>query len=148
VIAIDASPAALTVARANAVAHGVEKKVRFLEGNLLANLPDSTPVEAVVSNPPYIASGDIAKLPREVKDFEPVQALAAGADGLEVIRRLVTEAKRVVSPSGFVALEMGAGQRAAVQQFFEEHGFSVCEVVNDGQGHERVIVAVPKKTME
>jgi release factor glutamine methyltransferase len=141
---IDASPAALEVAAGNAKRHGVEKTVRFLQCDLLLQLPDSFTVDAIVSNPPYIASGDWAKLPREVKDFEPVQALVAGEDGLEVIRRLVVEARRFLSPTGFVALEMGAGQRVAVEQFFVGADYTVAQVLKDLQGHERVIVAVPK----
>jgi release factor glutamine methyltransferase len=87
----------------------------------------------------------MAKLPKEVRDFEPVRALAAGEDGLKVIRRLVMDARRILSPSGFVALEIGAGQRVAVEEFFGQQGYEVAEVVKDLQGHERVIVAQPKK---
>ena len=143
--ALDASAEALEVAKANAARHAVKKNVRFLQGDLLEKLPDSFTVDAIVSNPPYIARGEMAKLPKEVKDFEPVRALVAGEDGLEVIHRLVVQAKRVLSPSGFVALEIGAGQRAAVAELFGKNDFEVVEVVKDLQGHERVVVAVPKK---
>ena len=142
---IDASPEALEVAVENVKRHGLEKNVRLLMGDLLEALPDSFAADAIVSNPPYIASGELAKLPREVKDFEPVRALVAGEDGLEVIRRLVDEAKRFLSPTGFVALEIGAGQRAAVEQLFVGANYEVAQVLNDLQGHERVIVAVPKQ---
>jgi release factor glutamine methyltransferase len=101
-------------------------------------------VDAVVSNPPYIANGELARLPREVRDYEPVTALTAGEDGLEVIRRLVMDVRRVLKPSGFVALEIGAGQRLAVEELFVKAGFTISKVVKDLQGHERVIVAVPK----
>lgn len=145
VTAIDASAEALEVARANVNRHGMEKNVRFLTSDLLSELPVSFTVDAIVSNPPYIASGDWAKLPKEVKDFEPVQALLAGEDGLEVIRRLVTDARRFLSsPNGFIALEMGAGQRGAVEQLFVSAEYTVAQVLKDLQGHERVIVAVPK----
>jgi release factor glutamine methyltransferase len=144
VYATDASAAALEVARANARLHKVEKNIRFFEGDLLDAVPDSLLVEAIVSNPPYVADGEVVKLPKEVKDFEPVQALAAGEDGLKVIRRLVMIAKRSLSPSGFVALEIGAGQRAAVEELFVKNDFDVVEVVKDLQGYDRVIVAVPK----
>ena len=80
-----------------------------------------------------------------MKDFEPVRALVAGEDGLEVIHRLVVQAKRVLSPSGFVALEIGAGQRAAVAELFGKSDFEVVEVVKDLQEYERVVVAMPKK---
>ena len=141
IFGLDASREALEVARGNAAVNKVEKNIRFLESDLLGGLPDSLHVDVVVSNPPYIADGEIAKLPKEVRDFEPVYALQAGEDGLKVIRRLVTMAKRVLSPSGFMALEIGAGQRPAVEEFFGQHGYEVAEVVKDLQGHERVVVA-------
>lgn len=143
ITAIDSSRDALEVAAENVKCHGLEKKIRFLQGDLLEALPDSFTADAIVSNPPYIASGELAKLPREVKDFEPVRALVAGEDGLEVIRRLVVGAKRFLSsPNGFVALEMGAGQHAAVEQLFVGAHYKVAQVLKDLQGHERVIVAV------
>ncbi len=145
ITALDVSPEALEVARGNGKLHQIEKNVRFLESDLLEKLPDSFMAEAIVSNPPYIAEGEIAKLPKEVRDFEPVRALAAGEDGLKVIQRLVMGARRILSPSGFVALEIGAGQRVAVEEIFGQHGQQVVEVVRDLQGIERVIVAQPKK---
>ena len=143
--ALDISPEALEVARGNAALHQVEKKVRFFESDLLEKLPSSFVAEAIVSNPPYIADGELAKLPKEVRGFEPVRALAAGEDGLKVIRRLVMDARRALSPSGFVALEIGAGQRDAVAEIFGQQGFAMVEVVKDLQGHERVVVAQPGK---
>ena len=145
ITAVDVSLEALEVARGNAALHQFEKNIRFLESDLLEGLPDSFVVEAIVSNPPYIADGELAKLPKEVRDFEPVRALAAGEDGLKVIQRLVMNARRILSPSGFVALEIGAGQRAAVEDIFGQQGHEVVEVVKDLQGHERVVVAQPKK---
>ena len=144
ITALDVSVEALTVARGNASLHQAEKNIRFLESDLLQALPDSFGAEAVVSNPPYIADGELVKLPKEVRDFEPVRALAAGEDGLKVIRRLVMNARRILSPSGFVALEIGDGQRAAVEEIFGQQGHVVVEVLKDLQGHERVIVAQPK----
>jgi len=100
ITALDVSPEALEVARGNALLHQIKKNIRFLESDLLQALPDSFVVEAIVSNPPYIADGELAKLPKEVRDFEPVRALAAGEDGLKVIRRLVMNARRILSPPG------------------------------------------------
>ena len=145
ITAVDVSAEALEVARGNGKLHQTEKNVRFLESDLLQELPSSFVVEAIVSNPPYIADGELAKLPKEVRDFEPVRALAAGEDGLKVIRRLVMDARRILSPSGFMALEIGAGQLKAVEDIFGQQGLAVVEVVKDLQGHERVIVAQPKK---
>ena len=141
VTATDISPDALAVAQANAARFTCNNFTRFLVGDLLSALPDSFTADAIVSNPPYIASGELAQLPREVKDFEPVQALVAGADGLDVIRRLVLTAKRHLSPRGFVALEIGAGQRATVAELLDRAGYTVAQVEKDLQGIERVLVA-------
>jgi release factor glutamine methyltransferase len=145
ITAIDVSLEALEVAEGNAKLQQTEKNIRFLESDLLDKLPSGFVADAIVSNPPYIADGEIAKLPKEVRDFEPVRALAAGEDGLKVIRRLVMNARRFLSLSGFMALEIGAGQRVAVEEIFGQQGWDVVEVVKDLQGHERVIVAQPKK---
>ena len=139
--ATDSSADALAVARDNAVRHGVEKRIRILEGDLLKAIPDGVRVDVLASNPPYIASGELAGLPREVRDFEPVQSLVAGEDGLKVIRRIVADARRFLLPDGILALEVGAGQRAAVEPLCAAHGLQVMKVVKDLQGHERVIVA-------
>jgi release factor glutamine methyltransferase len=144
IYATDVSAEALEVAASNAARHEVEKNIRFLQGDLIGVLPDGLRADVIVSNPPYIATGELAKLPKEVRDFEPVRALSAGEDGLEVIQRLVMDARRVLKPSGFVALEMGAGQRAAVEALFVKAGYEIDRVVKDLQGHERVIVAVPR----
>jgi len=141
VYATDSSAEALAVARGNAARHGVEKKIRFLQGDLLQVIPDSLRVDVLVSNPPYIASGELAGLPREIRDFEPVQALVAGEDGLKVIRRIVSDASRFLLPDGILALELGAGQRAVVEPLCAAHGLQLTKVVRDLQGHERVIVA-------
>jgi release factor glutamine methyltransferase len=143
IYALDVSDEALAVARENAKRHDLEKNIRFLQSDLLQNFPSSLRADLIVSNPPYIATGELAKLPKEVRDFEPVRALTAGEDGFEVIRRLVMDARRVLSPSGFLALEIGAGQRLAVENLFVGEKYEVVQVVKDLQGHERDIVARP-----
>jgi release factor glutamine methyltransferase len=125
VVGTDVSPGALEVARGNAARLGAE--VDFVEGDLLAGLS----VDAVVSNPPYVATGD--PLPPEIARYEPAEALYAGADGLDVIRRLVEQAAAVP----FIALEVGAGQAADVAALMPDRRI---EVVRDLAGHERVVV--------
>lgn len=144
IFAVDASPEALEVARANAIRHKVENNIGFLCSDLLQTLSDSFQADVIVSNPPYVAAGELAELPKEVRDFEPVRAFAAGEDGFEVIRRLVMNARRVLSSSGFIALELGAGQLAATRELFGKQGYEVTQVARDLQGHERVVVAQPK----
>jgi release factor glutamine methyltransferase len=125
VVATDISAGALEVARANAARLGAE--VVFVEGDLLAGLA----ADAVVSNAPYVAAGD--RLPAEI-GFEPREALFGGEDGLDVIRRLVREARDVP----FVALEVGAGQAAAIAGLMA--GWADVSTVRDYAGHERVVV--------
>jgi release factor glutamine methyltransferase len=125
VAATESSPRALAVARANGARLGLE--VEWLEGELLD--PVAGPVDAVVSNPPYVADGE--RLAPEL-GYEPAEALFAGPDGLEVYRRLVPALDGVP----FVALEVGAGQAAEVASML-----GATEVVRDLAGIERVVVA-------
>lgn len=145
IVATDVSEEALAVAESNAKRHGVEKKIRFLQGDLLSVLPESLRADAIISNPPYIASGDLAGLPKEVRDFEPSQALLAGKDGLEVYRRIAVDACRFLLPDGFLGLELGDGQYATVRRLCDENGWSVEQVKTDLQGKERVLIARQKQ---
>ena len=113
VVGMDASDQALAVARLNAVRHDVSDRVRFLKTDLLAGV--AGPFDAVVSNPPYVPASDIASLQPEVRDYEPLQALSGGADGLEVIRRLVPDAAAVLRPGGWLLFEFGFGQADGVR---------------------------------
>jgi release factor glutamine methyltransferase len=131
VVATDASAGALAVARANATR--LRLQVDFREGDLLAPLDDA-PLDAVVSNPPYVS--DRAERQPEL-GHEPDAALYAGPDGLDVIRRLVPAA---AARAPFVALEVGAGQAAAVGELLRDAGMGEIEVRRDLAGVERVVV--------
>jgi release factor glutamine methyltransferase len=144
IYATDVSAEALAVAEENAKRHNVEKKIRFFRGDLLEILPVSLTADAIISNPPYIASGDLARLPKEVREFEPVHALDAGEDGLSYYRRIVGNARRFLLPNGWLCLELGDGQRPAVSRLCAENGWMVDQVVKDLQGNERVLVARPQ----
>jgi release factor glutamine methyltransferase len=129
VVATELSPGALAVARANAARLGLD--VELLEGDLLD--PVAGPLDAVVSNPPYVAAGDV--LPRDV-GHEPREALFGGEDGLDVIRRLVVAARGVP----FLAMEVGAGQAHAVAELVGAEGWPDVSTVRDLAGIERVVV--------
>ncbi len=131
----DVSAEALRVARANAAE--LELDVTFAEGDLLAG---TGKCDAILSNPPYIAEGDRGSLPPEIVAHEPAGALFAGADGLDVIRRLVPEAARVLPAGGLLAIEVGAGQAPAVGELFEAEGFAEVQARRDLAGIERVVV--------
>jgi release factor glutamine methyltransferase len=137
ITAIDISAPALELARWNAERLGFAACIRFLQGDLLAPVAVEQ-FEIVVSNPPYVAEADRDSLSVEVREYEPAQALFAGGDGLDVYRRLIPAAFRVLVPGGRVALEMGDGQRVAMSALLGDSGFEQLEFASDLQGIPRV----------
>ena len=115
VLALDRSRAALAVARRNVRHHAVDGRVALVAADLLSPVASGTLVDVVVSNPPYVPdeSPDVAP---DVRRHEPPQALYAGRDGLDVVRRLIAEASRVLRPGGRLLMEIGAGQADAVTE--------------------------------
>ena len=140
VIAIDASPAALAVARENAIRHNVASRIEFLEGDLLAPLPGGD-IDAVVSNPPYIPDSELDALEPEVAEHEPRQALSGGADGLAVIGRLLPSAARTLGSGGSLFMEIGHGQDERVRELVSSAGLEYVRTAPDLAGIPRVIVA-------
>jgi release factor glutamine methyltransferase len=136
--AVDLSDDALAVARDNAARLGIE--VTFHAGDLLAPVAALAPLDGVVSNPPYIPSGELPALPIEVRR-EPARALDGGRDGLEIIRRLAAAARPLLAPRGLFALEVGAGQAGSVADLLGDAGYSEIEKTKDLQGIERVVSA-------
>jgi len=137
--ASDVDRDALAVARVNLGRHA--PRVGLACGDLLAPFRDGA-FDLVVSNPPYVADGELARLLPEVRDHEPRRALAAGPDGLAVLRALVADAPRVLVPGGCLVIEMGAGQAPAVRALVEETGrWARVEVVRDHAGVDRVLAA-------
>jgi release factor glutamine methyltransferase len=140
ITATDLSEAALAIARENAERNKVAAGIRFLQGDLLAPIADQR-FDLVVSNPPYVPAIDRASLSIEVRDFEPALALFAGADGLDVYRRLVPAAYSALVPGGFLALEIGYGQADSVDGLLRGAGFDGMEFTPDLQGIPRVVSA-------
>jgi release factor glutamine methyltransferase len=138
ITAIDLSSSALAIARENAKRNEVD--LRFLDGDLLAPVAGEC-FEIVVSNPPYVPSGDRATLSVEVREYEPALALFAGDDGLDVYRRLIPAAFDALVPGGFVALEIGYGQSPAMRELLASAGFEQIEFVPDLQNIPRVACA-------
>lgn len=133
VIATDVSADALAVARANAEALRLD--VTFVEGDLLDAVPG--PLDAVLSNPPYVPDGDREGLEPEVAVHEPALALFAGGDGLDVLRRLARDA---AARAPFVAFELGQGQAGAVADLLRSEGMTRVSAQRDLAGIERVVV--------
>ena len=140
ITATEISASALTVARENAKRNGVAERVRFLEGDLLAPVAGER-FDLIVSNPPYVPEGDRDTLSVEVRDYEPAQALFAGADGLAIYRRLIPAAFAALVSGGFAVLEIGYGQQEPVGALLTGAGFNHAAFTADLQGIPRVAAA-------
>lgn len=135
VMATDSSPAALEVARRNAAQHAAQ--VELLLADLLSPFREGA-FDLVVSNPPYVPSGEFATAPPELS-FEPRSALDGGADGLDIVRALVQQAARVLAPGGWLLVEVGMGQAPEAAALMEAAGFAEVGRVRDLAGIERVV---------
>ena len=134
VVAVDTSEAALRVARGNAVAHGLDR-VELVRSDWFAALSGRR-FDVVVGNPPYLATDD-PHLAGELR-HEPLAALVSGADGLDAIRRIVVEALAFVAADGWLLLEHGNTQGAAVRALFEAAGWRAVKTDRDLEGRDRV----------
>ena len=139
--ALDVSPAALNMARANAERHGVADRITFHEGDALRALPIVGLFDVIVSNPPYIPSLEIESLQVEVRDHDPRLALDGGADGLDFYRSLARHGLSRLQPDGRLLLEVGDGQAGAVVELITAQGGRVLEVLPDLNNIERIVVA-------
>jgi release factor glutamine methyltransferase len=144
VVALDISPAAAELARRNVARHGVSERVRVWEGDGAGGLAEGERFDLVVSNPPYIPTGEIAGLEPEVREFDPKVALDGGADGLEFYRRLAVEMRSRLEPDGAMLWEFGDGQGPAVVSVLETAGWIVAERHKDYSGRERFLMAEPR----
>jgi release factor glutamine methyltransferase len=136
VTAVDLYPPALEIARRNAERHGVIDRVALRQSDLLASA-GSSEFDAVVSNPPYIADGEV--LEPQVADYEPRSALYAGPTGLEIYERLIPQARNLLSPEGWLMMEIGHGQQPALQALLSD--WRDVSFVPDLQGIPRVVLA-------
>ena len=142
-LGVDVSEEALAVARENAANLGLAERCALLRGDWTAGL-DEEGFDLVLSNPPYIPTGDIAGLEPEVREHEPRLALDGGADGLDAYRRLAPEILRVLKPGGLFAVEVGAGQCEAVVALFQAAGAVDLRTLKDLSGVDRVAVGSKK----
>jgi release factor glutamine methyltransferase len=140
ITAIDLSSDALDLARQNADLNGVADRIRSLQGDLLAPVAGES-FDIIVSNPPYVPTADRGSLSVEVRDFEPGLALFAGQDGLDIYRRIAPAAHAALAPGGLLALEIGYGQLAAIEELLTAAGFQSIETIPDLQGIPRVVCA-------
>ncbi|HYM80823.1 MAG TPA: peptide chain release factor N(5)-glutamine methyltransferase [Candidatus Limnocylindria bacterium] len=142
VTATDASPAALELARGNAAALGLEERIRFLEGDWLDAVPADERFEVVVSNPPYIATGEWDLLPEDVREFEPQEALFSGSSGLEAMREIVDRAPEQLVTGGLLALELAEARAHEAAAWLEgAHDWEHVRLLDDLAGRPRVLLA-------
>ena len=134
-VGIDISENALQVARRNAKKLSVD--VRFLKSDLFENIEGK--YDIIVSNPPYIKTGDLKSLMPEVKDYEPSLALDAGLDGLIYYRRIINDLPRYINTGGYVFFEIGYDQAEDVKNMLHEAGFSKIYIKKDYSGLDRVV---------
>ncbi len=143
VIASDLSVSALQVAKFNAGKHARNAQILWLAGDLLAPLLSSSlagKVTAIIANLPYISHEEWDRLSPDVKGFEPRLALDGGPDGLDVYRRLLQEAPRVLTPDGIVLMEIGIGQADCLREEVEDSEFfDVMKIESDLQGIPRMV---------
>ncbi|MDD5166805.1 MAG: peptide chain release factor N(5)-glutamine methyltransferase [Candidatus Omnitrophica bacterium] len=140
IIATDISDNALEVAKGNARRHGV--KINFILADLF-NAVDCLmhPADLIISNPPYVASSEIASLQPEIS-YEPRIALDGGADGLDFYRRIINGAVDYLKKDGLLILEIGFDQSRAIADIFQKSGkFKIIEIAKDYSNIERVMVA-------
>lgn len=138
-VGADISSAALAVAQSNAVALGVADRARFV----LSDWTDAVTgrYDMIVANPPYIAAAEMATLAPDVRNFEPHLALTPGGDGLSPYRTIARNAPALMLPEGWLLVEIGPTQGAAVRGFFAEAGLQNLLILQDIDGRDRVVAA-------
>lgn len=134
-VATDLSPAALAVAAENARSLGVADRLALREGSWFA--PVDGRFDIILSNPPYIPSGDIAGLAPDVRNFDPSLALSGGTDGLDPYRLIAAGAAAHLAAGGHVLVEIGAGQAEDIEAIFAAAGFRPAGRHRDLGGHDR-----------
>ncbi len=144
--ASDLSPEALAIAAENAATHGVAERIEFRQGDLLGPWDGAEPFDVLVSNPPYVATRDAETLPKSVRAHEPHAALFAGEDGLDVVRRLIDGAGRLLRPGGHLLMEIAYDQGPRTRALLEAAGWHDIVGYKDLGRHERVVHARPGST--
>jgi release factor glutamine methyltransferase len=139
VVAIDRHEAALSLARENATRLECGTRIDFREGDLMGNVDG--PFDAIIANLPYIPSGEIAGLSREVQR-DPASALDGGQDGLDLVRQLCNQAASLLKPGGLLALEIGHDQGEAARELLSTPDWNTIQILPDYQGRQRFALAL------
>lgn len=140
-VAVDLSASALEVCRKNVTDHKLNSRVLCIQADATSSPPLGIGnFDVIVSNPPYIASGEIPGLDRSVRDYEPIWALDGGEDGLRFYKAIIKYWKSILRPGGFLVFEVGEGQAQAVSEMLMSAGFSRTAFRKDTQGIDRVVI--------
>ena len=141
IVAADISPAAIAVATQNAVRHGASDRIEFHCGAGFAALPANSRFDLIVSNPPYIPSGEIESLQPEVRDFDPRAALDGGPDGLSFYRLIAEKGAPFLKAHGKIMLELGDGQAETAREIFDAQKWIVEAIKQDYTQRSRILIA-------
>ena len=136
-LGIDISADAVALAQENAVRCGLADKVRFAVADGLDDFDEPESVDVIVSNPPYIPTAQCATLDPRIRNFEPMNALDGGPEGLDFYERLTMDALNLLKPGGGIFFEIGDGQGAAVEKLLFDSGFNDIRIEKDYADHDR-----------
>ena len=138
-VGLDINPGAVDVSRENMENNRLSARATFHVSNWTDSLPDSSPFDLIVSNPPYIPESNIGSLSCEVRNHDPILALKGGADGLDAYKIIITKIKNILSPGGICLFEIGQNQDRDVVRLVEESGLTVRRIGADLSGILRVL---------
>ena len=144
VLAVDRFEDALKIAAVNVARHAKKKRIALVASDLFSAIYPQAVYEVIVSNPPYIADGEIEGLEPEVHGWEPRSALVAGEEGLDIVKRLSDQAPLYLKPGGWLFVEIGAGQKNSVHSMFAYHStgkYEHVDVIEDWSGRPRILQA-------
>jgi release factor glutamine methyltransferase len=140
--AVDISWAALEVAMENARQHHLADRLYFLQGDLFSGLKPAPWFAVIAANLPYIPESDWQALPRDIREYEPKEALLGGKDGLALLRPMAREAHRYLRPGGWLVLEVGEGQAEPLKELLDRVGaYDRLDFLKDYQEIDRVVRA-------
>ena len=145
VTATDISSAALAIAARNIEKHRLNEQIRLLCGDLFEPIIQQLDVnqfDLIVCNPPYVSAGEYESLDKNVKDYEPESALLAGADGMDVYRRITEKVYEFLKPGAVLMLEIGYSQGPAIKKLLEQTGaFAQIKIEKDLHDNDRIVIA-------
>jgi release factor glutamine methyltransferase len=141
IMGLDYSWNALAVTRRNAMEAHITDQINLICGNWFEAIREfpGNGIDAIVSNPPYIPTGDIESLPPEIRDYEPLMALDGGPEGLDIYPILAENAMRLLNPEGFLCVEIGTAQAEPVTKILQDKGLHNLHVFKDYSGYDRII---------